>query len=1090
MKHCPHCQAVNPADHRFCGACGKPLAVTTCPGCGFINPLDFRFCGQCATSLTGAAPCCPSHTPSAERRPLTVLFCDLVNSTGIAERLDPEDLSRLLLAYRASCAQVVTRLGGHIAQYVGDGIMVFFGYPQAHENDAERAVRAGLELVEAMEPLNATPWPMPLLLEVRVGIASGPVVAGELISEGSAETPAVMGHTLNLAARLQSLAAPSTVIIAPSTRRLVGGIFQYRDLGLQDIRGLTEPIQVWQVSGERATDSRFEAAHSGALAPLVGRTAELEELLSHWQRTRAGEGCRVLLSGEAGIGKSRIVQTLRERILSEGHQTLNLQCFPHYNNSPLLPLIQRLMRLAGFAPEDGPDSRLDKLRALLEPAVPDPQRAVALLAELLGIPTPQSLHLNPQRRKEQTLAVLMDWVHGQSRDRPLLLVFEDIHWIDPSSAEFLTQLAGDLYRHPILLLVTCRDDHTPADLDRSWPRLALDRLDRQQSTALVAGLCGDRPLPEQIIEQIIARADGIPLYIEELSKTLLESVDWQDQGKPLPTLSVPETLQESLLARLDQLSSVKTVAQVGAAIGREFSYKLLAAVALMPAAELRDALERLVAAELLISREAEHYRFKHALLQEATYESLLRSQRPPLHARISQVLRDRFPELSEHHPELLAHHLTLAGQLAAAAEAWQESGLQACARSAYREAVSHFNRGIQVLQQLSPDRDRLYRELGLQINLGTALISACGPGAPEVREVFSRAMELSTALPPSPLHFAAYWNWWRISENFQVFRERADRLQALAETLDEPELRLQAHHCQWAVLFNLGDQRACMDHIQQGLALYREDDDPRHAALYGGHDPAVCAHGEAALSLWLQGYPDQAMERIAQALALARRLTHAGSLAHAMDIELMLHLYRRDADGVARSAAALGAFAREQDLPDYQAKCRVFQGWALAHCREAAEGIRLIREGIEGQRAIGTKEDFPIFFDMLAEACGLAGQPHQGLEELEAAFTEAESSGMRHWAAELHRRQGRLLLELDETLDAEDFFCRALSIAQQQQALSLALRAALDLVNLWVAGGRRLDGRNLLVRLYGAFLEGFDTPDLKQAKQLLALLDR
>jgi predicted ATPase/class 3 adenylate cyclase len=1022
----------------------------------------------------------------------------MVGSTAIAGRLDPEDLTELIHAYRLACAGVVQRFEGYIAQYQGDGILAYFGYPQAHEDNAERAVRAGLEIVDAVNALNISPrWRQEISLAVRIGIATGLVVTSDLLAEGGPEDKMVVGQTLNLAARLQTLAGPNTVVITPRLQRHLGGLFEYEDLGIHDLKGFPQPLRIWQVLRPKIAESRFEAIHEAGLTPLVNREEELDLLMSCWQQAKRSEGRVVLLTGEAGIGKSRTIQGLRERIAREPHLRLYYQCSPYYTNSALYPFINQLERAARFDRQDTPPQKLEKLHQLLSQAPTHNAEMTALFAALWSLPMDYpGLPLNPQRRKEKTLQALLAQITGLASVQPVLVMFEDLQWIDPTSQEALDLLIATVPRLRVLALITSRPGMTPSWLKQAHAsQLMLGRLNPQHSLALVKQVAGRATLPANLVEQITAKTDGVPLFVEELTKTLVQLKPFKQHTTSAndSLLEIPSTLKDSLMARLNQLSSAKTIAQIGSVIGREFSHELITALALSPEQQVQEALRQLVDAELVLCQgipPRATYTFKHALVRDAAYDSLLRHRRQRLHAHLAEILEQRFPEIGTSRPELLAQHYTAAVLPDKAVHYWLQAGQRAYERSANLEAVAHFRKGLEVLDTLIDSHWRREQELALQINLATALITTRGPGSAEVEHTYARALELCSQLPNSPLHFAAYWGWWRISSNFQDFRERADQLLNLAENLQDPGLRLQSHHCQWAVLFNLGDHQTCCEHIDKGLALYQQGDYRSHAALYGGHDPAVCGHGEAALSLWLLGYPERALARLETALELARQVADAGSRAHAMDIALMLHFYRRDADLVQAQAETLGAFAEEQGFPDYLAKRLVFQGWVLAVQGASAEGIVKLTEGIAALRAIGTQEDFPIFFDMLAEAYGLAGRSRQGLTELEAAFSAAEYRGMRHWAAELYRRRGELLLSLrDKPADeAATCFHKALEIARQQQAKALELRAAISLARLLYSQQQGAAAYRFLHPLYTWFGEGLDTPDLCTASQLLRRL--
>jgi predicted ATPase/class 3 adenylate cyclase len=1105
---CLSCGAGVVDGKRFCSDCGAAIPIL-CRACGSVNRPGARFCGDCGASFIVGAPGAVrpgrpgtlTSTPAAreaERRQLTVMFCDLVGSAALAGRLDPEDMREVIRAYRACCVERIARFDGHVAQYLGDGLLVYFGYPQAHEDNAERAVRAGLAIVEEvgrLKPLSERS------LQVRVGIATGLVVVGDLVGNGATREEAAVGETPNLAARLQALAEPDTVVIAVSTRRLIGDLFECADHGVHHVKGFAEPVQVWRVVAEIPAESRFEAQHTAGLTPLVGRDREIALLVDCWLQAKAGEGQVVLLSGEPGIGKSRILRALRDRLGDEPHIRLRYTCSPYHQTSALYPFIEQLERAAGITRDDAPDQKLDKLEFLLGQGAANVERSTPLIATLLSIPTGDRyppLAISPQRQKEKTLEALAGQLEGLAARQPVLMLFEDAHWIDPTSLEFLDRSIERTQELPVLFVITFRPEFTPL-----WTRhahvtaLTLSRLNRRQIVAMVERVAGSKPLPQPLLEQIAARTDGVPLFVEELTKAVLESGLVKDKGDhyaltgPLPPLAIPATLQDSLMARLDRLAPAKEVAQIGAALGREFSHELLVAVAPLPGNALEDALAELVRTELVFRRgvppEAT-YSFKHALVQDAAYGTLLRSRRRQLHARIVQVLEERFPETLKTQPDLLAHHCTEAGFAAKAIDYWCRAALQAAARSAISEAVAQLTNGFNLLPGL-PDEERSRRELGLQMALGKAITGAKGFAAPEGGHAYVRARalcaqlgEIAQLLPI--LYGLTLFHLYRgeMREAHDVARE----LLHLAEREGGSSARFYANRAMGVSSFPSGLFAAARMHMEQALILYDPVEHRDLAVLYA-FDPHVVCLDYLSRALLPLGYPAEALARHGEALAEAQQLGHLTTLAFTLFFGCTLHQILHDRPRVGELAAVLVQLAKEQAFPIWLAGGLIMQGWVLTDAAQVKVGIMQMQQALDAWRATGAEFMVPYFLALLAEAHAQVGQAREGLGLVTQALQRVERSGERWFEAELHRLRGELLLtrpERDE-VQAEGAFLRAVEVARTQEARLWELRAATSLCRLWLDGSKQSEGRALLAPIYDEFTEGFGTTDLLNAKTLL-----
>jgi class 3 adenylate cyclase/predicted ATPase len=1050
------------------------------------------------TSAAARGP--PTRRVDPERRQLTLLFCDLVAWTELSNRLDPEDLREVVCAYQACVAAVVERFEGHVAKYLGDGVLVYFGYPRAHEDDAERAVRSGLAIAEAVAAL------VPLTdvqLQARVGIATGTAVVGDLIGEGASREAAVVGEVPNLAARMQVLAAPNTVVISDSTRRLVGGLFEVDDVGPQRLKGFAEPLRCWRVVAESAAEGRFEALHGARLTPLVGREEEIALLLRCWRETRDGEGQVVLLAGEPGIGKSRLVRELRARLSEQPHIRLLCQCSPHHTASPLHPLIEQLERAAGFARTDPPAMRLDKLEALLARGTQRLDEVVPLIAALLGVPTVErypALTLTPDVQKRRTLQALVDQVAGLAAEQPVLALFKDVHWIDPSTLELLGMVVKRIRQLPVLVLITFRPEFQPSFTGQAHvTALTVSRLDRGQEADLIARVTGKKPLPAEIVEQILARTDGVPLFIEELTKTVLESGLLADAGDhyelsgPLPPLAIPATLHDSLMARLDRLAPVKEVAQIGAALGREFSYVLLAAVAGRPEPELQGVLDQLVASELVFRRgklREAIYAFKHALVQEAAYQSLLKSRRQQLHARIAEVLEQQFPEIGQTQPEVLAQHLTEAGLAAQAIPYWRRAGELAAERSADVEAIAHLSRGLELVATLPDAPERAGEEFALRMAIGGPLIATQGHAAPEVERTYSRAWALCDQLGRSAELFPVLrglWNHHMVRGELRRAHDLSARLVALAEeqrTLVRRAPALRARGTTLVLLGRFADAEAA---LREGIAIddaVADWENPAHLLLYTERAGVVCRL-HLAWTSWFLGFPDRALESVEAGLALGRRLGHVHSLAFALIWAALIHNLRREFAEAGEPAEAAIQIACEHRLPQWLALAKICRGYALVGLGQRTEGIGQLQTGLSDWNATGARVLETQWLGFTAEARAQAGRFYDALAALDRAAATAAATGECHYQAELHRLRGAVLAETGEFAEAASWLQRAIDTAHSQQAKSLELRAATSLARLRRNRGKRTQAHDLLAPVYGGFNEGFDTADLKDAKALL-----
>jgi predicted ATPase/class 3 adenylate cyclase len=1044
-----------------------------------------------------------ARIPEAERRQLTVLFCDVVDSTVLASQLDPEDWREVVRAYQEACAKVIADFEGHIAQYLGDGLLVYFGYPQAHEDDALRAVHVGLGMVEAVGQLNTRlDQDKGIQLAVRIGIDTGLVVVGEMGGSGRHEQLA-LGDTPNVAARLQGIAAPDTVLISAATHRLVQGYFTMAALGLQVLKGMAAPVPVYRILGASAAQSRLEVAAPTGLTPLVGRESDVAVLLERWAQSQAGQGQVVLLSGEGGIGKSRLVEVLRERVVSEGSPGIVLRCSPYHTHSALYPVIAHLRRVLAWRRDETPATTLDTLERTLQVYGLAPDEAVPLVATLLSMPLPEGryplLRLTPQQQRQRTLDALVAWLLGEAERQPILVVWEDLHWADPSTLELLGLVIDQVPTARLLTLVTARPEFRPPWAPRPHlTQLTLGRLPRAQVEIMVRQLTGDKPLPAEVLAQVVARTDGVPLFVEELLKMVLESGLVRDEedryalAGPLPPLAIPTTLHDSLMARLDRLSTARAVAQLGAVLGREFAYELIQAVTMMDEATLQRGLAQLVDAELLYQRgqpPQAQYVFKHALIQETAYQSLLKSTRQQYHQQIAQVLAVQFPDIVETQPELLAQHYTEAGLAAQAILYWQRAGQQAMQRSANLEAINHLTKGLELLETLPDTPERTQQELTLHTALSVPLMATKGAAAPEVERTYARARELCQQVGETPQLFPVLYGQWLfylVRAQLQTARQLSEQLLILAQRAQDTTLLLEAHRALGTSLFYLGELAPARTHLEQAMTLY-DPQQHRSLAFHAGQDPGVVCRGFAAWALGLLGYPDQALQRSDDTRVLAQERAHPFTLAYALDFATRIHQLRREGQLTHQWAEALLTLSREQGFTQRLATGTILWGWALAAQGQTAEGIAQMRQGLAAFRATGAELARPYYLALLAEAYEEAGQAEEGLTALAEALAAAHTTGERFCEAELARLTGESLLaqSAEHHAAVETWFQQALDIARRQQAKSLELRTAMSLSRLWQRQGKCKEAHDLLAPIFGWFTEGFDTADLQEAQALL-----
>ena len=1028
-----------------------------------------------------------ARSREGERRQLTVLFADLAGSTPLSARLDPEEMREVLRAYQDAVAGAAARFGGYVAKLMGDGVLAYFGWPQAQEDEAERAVRTGLAIVDTI-PRLATPAGGPLA--ARVGIASGLVVVGDVIGEGTAREEVVVGETPNLAARLQDAAAPGTVAIDDGTARLLGQVFELQDLGATPLKGFEHPVACYRVIGERLAESRFEAHQPGRPAPMVGRDQELALVLERWRCATAGEGQAVLLVGEAGIGKSRLIQATLDAIDDgQAHTALRYQCSPYHTGTALWPIIQQLGHVAGLLPGDNDDAKLDKIETLLRQNMERIDEAAPLVGALLGIDTsaryPALQNLSPQQWRARTLTALIAQLLGLAGRRgPVLMVLEDAHWADPTSLELVGQALDQIARARVLMLLTSRPDNQPALGGHPLvTRLTLNRLGRGPTEAIVARLATGRDLPPEVLEEIAARTDGVPLFVEELTKAVLEA------GGAGPRAAVPASLHASLMARLDRVPGVKEVAQVAACIGREFAYPLLKAVCPVPAPELHTALGLLSAAELVFRRgeppEAS-YSFKHALIRDVAYESLLKARRREVHGRIADALM----AAGEAPPELLAHHAARAGRVQAAAALWLEAGRQAYARSSIHEGVAHARAALGRLAELPASADREALELQTRLALGQGLLAARGWADAEAGEQFAAAGEIARRVGSTEQRTASLFGVFQQRLNrweFDLARPLAEEILRVAEGAGDDGAQIVGHRSLGTLAFFGGQPLVAERHLRCAIELH---DRARHddlASRYGFNFRSG-AMAPLAISLVSQGRVAEGLALAEEALVFADKLPSRYDWCHTACLAAYAHDFARADARLSELAEGTARVCIEQGFALFRARAEMLVGLVRARAGDTATALRLVRHGMAGVAATGTRLTQSYDQAILAETLLLADDSILACEAAREGIAIAYRTGEHFVTPVLLTLKAMATLAMAKPEQARPDLERAVVEARSRGMRLFELRATCHLARLWTEGGERGKALDLLVPVYDGFPGGSGVADLVEAEQLLNAL--
>jgi len=1087
-----------------------------CPNCHFENPDQFKFCGECGTRIVDLIPepvssidrqdimsdeATEFHPADAERRHITVMFCDLVGSTQLSEDLDPEDFRQLLHVYQDTCVYAVNQYEGHVAQYLGDGVLIYFGYPRAHEEDTQRAIRCGLEIIGELEKLNKLQARFPgINLSVRIGIHTGLVVVGEISSDKKHKHGRLaLGNTPNIAARLQALAEPNSIIISQVTYRLIRNFFICKPLGAYSLKGISHEMNIFNVVQEIEVPFSFKTFETKELTPFVGRENEIQQLLKTWENVKRGKGSISFIIGEPGIGKTRLLRFFEERIKEEPHTWLVCRSISYYKNSAFYPIINLITSQLKIGKNEKNKEKLKKLEEALSLYDFNLNESVPILASLLSIPILkpyQAIHLTPEKQKEKTIQLLLNWLIMIAGRTPLLFVIEDVHWADCSTLEHLTLLMDKIDKARILIILTFHPRfHPPVNEKSRLTEIYLNRLTRQQIENIVQDVTGGKNLPAEVIDQILIKTDGVPLFIEELTKMLIDSKYLIEEDKqyklkrPLPKTAVPDTLQDTLMARLDQLGALKEVVQLAANIGREFSYDLIHAITSLDEPTLKRELNSLVEADILDEQndtEPVGYIFKQVMIQEAAYNSILRSTRQENHEKIARILETQFKEVAETHPQIIAHHYTESNCFEKAIDYYLKSGQLLVQQSAHREAISQIYKGLELLKHIDNEKKRDQLELNLQIILGIPLLATKGYGAEEVGKVYERAQELSQIVGDIPQLFPALvgqYRFYLLRGDLTKACDISELLLGWAQTSRDSNLLVEANRSIGVTLFHMGEVAIGLEHLDKGIEAYNPVQHGNHAHLYGS-DPLVTCLSYGALALCVLGYEEKALKYGKKALQRARKMKHPFSLVFALNHHAWLHQFYKDKIFVDKFASELVSVSEEYGFPFWRITGMFFKGWVLSQSDDPDKGIGQMTNYIKAFQETGAGSVLPYFMTAVAEVCLENNQPENALKWLEEAEAIGEKNSEHFFDAEIYRVRGEALfrLNLKNRKKAESLLWMAVETARRQKAKILELRALMSLVHIGSSTGETI---KLLRDTYSWFTEGLDTPDLKQASKLL-----
>lgn len=1099
---CSKCGFKNPKGMRFCGHCAAP-PKQACPACSFINPPGFSYCGQCAGKLSGSSTS-PKSSHKAERRQLTVLFCDIVGSSALSEGLDPEELQDIIHQYRSVCSKIIANYDGHVAQYLGDGILVYFGYPMAHEDDTKRAARAALDIVSEVPRIYyTTNNGETAFLAVRAGIHTGLVVIGDM-GNGDKRSLA-LGKTPNVAARIQDCAKSNSVVISEASKRLLGNLFHCTPLGQRQLRGFSHPQEIFQLEPLEITLKDRQLTQSLTCTPIIGREQETALLAEKFNLVRKGIGQVTLLSGEPGVGKTRLAQWVCEQVKEDDCRLLQCSATAYFQNSYLFPIIDLLRREFSLHKHVTNEGKLQQIEKNIGALGLDTFSMAPILAELLSIPLNEqylsAAESTPQQKKQKTLGALLLIIKTLAQQRLVLLIVEDLHWVDASTLELLTQLAGQPDLGNIFVVLTFRKEFM-----RSWPlrthltKITLNRLTRQQCGHLIRELCQQKILPLSVTNEIINRTDGIPFFIEELTSALLESNLLQKKSghyelsTPIAELGIPSTLQDLLMSRLDNLGDEKELAQISATLGREFDHEVLRVISSRDEKSFTRGLDHLLSAELFLQhgeRPKAWYQFRHALLREAAYQSLLKRTRQKYHQRIATLLKQHFPKMIRENPELLARHCTEAGNFREALEYWLKAGHISIQNSANIEAIAHLKQGLMILEALPESAEKNTAELALQTCLGQAFMMTRGYAAPEVENAYARAKELSKDITDIAIVFpvlCGLWEYYVVRADLQAAYELACEINKLAQTTQQPSLMLEAQRAMGTSQLWRGNLADARQHLTPGKLINDGEDPSRPTNLLSYcQDARVATLANTGCILWLSGDTDEAMASAHQAVRLATQLRHPFSQAYALHFLCTLSQLRGDLSAITEHAEAQIVLCKTYGFSFWGAMGEMFLAWTNAGSGPLGSTIKAFQQALNDYEKCGSRIARSYFLAMFASLQHQAGDINAASKTIETTLQEISTTGEEFFKSELLRIKGELLMAYPKANfdTVETVFKQALGLAHQQEAHSLALRVACSLANLMFKQNKTAPIKKLLQTHLGRIKGGESTQDIITAQKLL-----